>query len=283
MAHHSSAFGFQNHQRYGDNRHPALPWGYWLVSAGDIPGQAPLIDEDGREWESVRDAFWIGRLGLPDLRWKDELLEFIANYLAIVDGRFVADEERQFDIFLGDRHLSAFYRAFLEAAGLTDAHGSRLSQEGRAVLQMLITTRTQKDAQDAVGLSWIIANRSAARRSERMETAEQVARSEEVAARMLYRFATDTIASEPAVKLIGLHINHEIPVRSTLWTMTWPVGLEHARNRFYLWLVERIDRWESWSEMVKENGARALTEHLMKLAFCDRFANGEANDSSNAD
>jgi hypothetical protein len=209
--------------------------------------------------------------------------EFIANYLAVVDGRFVADEERQFDIFLGDRHLAGFYHAFLEAAGLTGAHGRELSPEGRAVLQMLIATRTQEDAQDAVGLSWIVANRTVAPRSERVEAAEQVARSEQVAARMLYRFATDTIASEPAVKLIGLHINHEIPVRSTLWTMTWPVGHEHARNRFYLWLVERIDRWEDWSEMVKENGARALTEHFMKLAFCDRLAAGEVFDSTSGD
>jgi hypothetical protein len=35
-------------------------------------------------------------------------------------------------------------------------------------------------------------------------------------------------------------------------------------------LLERIDGWDEWSEMVTRDGARALTEHFMKLAFCDR-------------
>ena len=68
-----------------------------------------------------------------------------------------------------------------------------------------------------------------------------------------------------------LRITREIPVRSTLWTMSWPDGDRFARDRFYLWLLERIDRWDEWSEMVSRDGARALTEHFMKLAFCDRF------------
>ena len=53
--------------------------------------------------------------------------------------------------------------------------------------------------------------------------------------------------------------------------VSWPDGDRFARDRFYLWLLERIDRWDEWSEMVSRDGARALTEHFMKLAFCDRF------------
>lgn len=87
---------------------------------------------------------------------------------------------------------------------------------------------------------------------------------------MLHRFSTDTIDGLPSVKLIGLHITNEIPVRSTLWTMSWPAADSYARDKFYLWLVERIDRWDHWSEMVSREGARALSEHFMKLAFCDR-------------
>ena len=81
------------------------------------------------------------------------------------------------------------------------------------------------------------------------------------------------------MKLIGLRITKEIPVRSTLWTMTWPDGDRLARDRFYLWLLERIDRWDAWSELVTRGGARALTEHFMKLAFCDRFAVAEFDGS----
>jgi len=87
---------------------------------------------------------------------------------------------------------------------------------------------------------------------------------------MMHRFATDTVGGDPIVKLIGLRITPEIPVRSTLWTMAWSDGDRYARDRFYIWLLERIDRWDEWSEMVTSQGARALTEHFMKLAFCDR-------------
>lgn len=54
--------------------------------------------------------------------------------------------------------------------------------------------------------------------------------------------------------------------------MSWEDGDCYARDRFYLWLLERIDRWDVWTAMVEKQGPRALTEHLMKLAFADRFA-----------
>ena len=259
-------------ERYGDDRHPDLPWGYWMVSNGAVPGEPPLIDEDGREWGSVREAFWINRLGLPAIhsRWMNGIMEFMASYLAIADGRFVAAEERVRDIFLSDGHLDQFFRAYLLAAGLVNDTDGRPTPEGRAALLMLIATRTREDASEDVGLDWIVANRTVAGHSERLAAAEQVERSEWIAARMAHRFATDTIGGDPAVKLIGLRITREIPVRSTLWTMTWSDGDRLARDRFYLWLLERIDRWDAWSEMVTKDGARALTEHFMKLAFCDR-------------
>lgn len=260
--------------RYSEDRHAALPWGYWLVSNSDVPGQPPLLDEDGREWGSVREAFWGSRLGLPSIysRWANDIMEFMASYLAIVDGRFVAPEERVADIFLGDRHLDQFFRAYLLAAGLLRESDGRPTTEGRAVLLMLMATRIREDAEEDVGLDWIAANRTVASSSQRREAADQVERRERVAARMAHRFATDTIAGEPVVKLIGLRITKEIPVRSTLWTMSWPDRDRYARDRFYLWLLERIDRWDDWSEIVTQNGARALTEHFMKLGFCDRFA-----------
>jgi hypothetical protein len=260
-------------ERYGDDRHPDLPWGYWMVSIGSVPGESPLIDEEGREWGSVREAFWIDRLGLPSIHsgWMSGIMEFMASYLAIADGRFFAPEERVRDIFLGDGHLDQFFRAYLLAAGLVNDTDGRPTPEGRSVLLMLMATRTREDAAEDVGLDWIIANRTAASHSERVAAAEQVERRERVAARMAHRFSTDTIGNDPVVKLIGLRITREIPVRSTLWTMTWPDGDRLARDRFYLWLLERIDRWDEWSEMVSRDGARALTEHFMKLAFCDQF------------
>ncbi len=262
-------FGEDRSTRYGNDRHPDLPWGYWLVSRGKVPGDPPLADDDGKVWISVRHAFWTGRLGL---KWSlsDPTLEFIGSYLAILDRRFVDEEERVQDIFQADRHVAEFFDAFLTSAGLITNQHDRVTPEGRAVLAMLISTREMADAQNSVGMDWILANRSVASREDRANAAERVKRAEEVAERMLYRFTTRKIGNFACVSLIGLHITDEIPLRSTLWSMYWPVADTYARDQFYLWLVERIDRWDYWSEMVSQKGARALTEHFMKLAFCDR-------------
>lgn len=262
-------------ERYGGGRHKDLPWGYWLVSSRPS-GQPPLIDEDGTQWPSVRDAFWCGRLGFPYRSTSHHVLDFMANYMAILDGRFVPDEERVRDVFDGDHHAATIFDLVLRSAGLVDKRSGRLTPEGRAVFLMLIATRCQDDAHGDIGLTWIVANRSVAGWKERQRAAEQVKRAEQVAARMMHRFATDEIDGNPAIKLIGLRITREIPVRSTLWSMTWDKGDRFGRDRFYLWLLERIDRWDDWSEMVTHEGARALTEHFMKLAFCDRFIGAEA-------
>ena len=256
------------------DRHPDLPWGYWLTSIGEEAGEPPLVDEDGNQWPSVRRAFWEGRLGLPYYhpRLMNDCLEFLLTYLAIKDGRFVQREERIQDIFQGETHPEQWFEAFLEGAGITKGSVGGPTSEGDAVLLMLIATRSHEDAKEGEGLDWIEATRGLARGQEREAAADMVEEREQAASRMAHRFATDTIDGKPVIKLIGLHVTTEIPIRSTLWTMSWETGDAYARDRFYLWLLKRIDRWDVWSEMVTGKGTRALTEHLMKLAFCDRFA-----------
>lgn len=258
--------------RYGDGRHPALPWGYWLTSIGDVPGEPPLVDEDGRTYASVREAFWLGRLGLPRDIGMDRTLEFIMCFLAIADARFVAKEERIRDVFLGDGHLSSFFMIWLEAVGLLSPLDHRPTPEGRAVVLMLIATRDRENARNRVGLDWIGANRGTATPVDRSNAEDMVRRNEATASRMAHRFAVTEINGLPAVKLVGLRITPEIPVRSTVWSMSWPDRDSHARDEFYLWLLERIDRWDEWNALVAARGSRALTEHLMRLAFADRFA-----------
>ena len=274
MASSSYAFKRSKTERYDEGRHPDLPWGYWLTSIGDVAGEPPLVDDEGNEWSSVRRAFWEGRLGLPfnNHHRMNDCLEFMLAYLAMMDGRFVKREERVEDLFQGEAHLEQFYGAFMESVGLAEWNHNGATSEGRAVLLMLIATRDRDDANEAIGLDWVAATKGLARGQERKAAAEMVEEREQAASRMAHRFATDTIGGNPVVKLIGLRITSEIPVRSTLWTMTWEDGDSYARDRFYLWLLERIDRWDAWSEMVTEQGTRALTEHFMKLAFCDRFA-----------
>lgn len=269
-----SPFAPANDGRYGNGRHSGLPWGYWLTSIGNVAGEPPLIDEDGRQWNSVREAFWVDRLGLPKALDSliNSVLGFMASYLAIIDRRFVPPQESVKDVFLGDHSLDLFFKAHMNALGFVDGRFGGLTPEGRAVLLMLLATRTFDDAQVDVGIEWIDADRTMAPPAERASVADLVGRSEAVASKMAHRFVVDTIEREPAIKLIALRITPEVPVRSTVWTMTWPDRDSYARDRFYLWLLERIDRWDDWSEMVREHSARALTEHLMRLAFCDRFA-----------
>ena len=259
-------------EEYGDGRHPDLPWGYWLTSAGDVHGEPPLVDEEGKHWTSVREAFWCGRLGLPEFhhRWAEAVLGFMMSYLAIHDGRFVKSDERVGDIFSGDGHLAEFFSVFMAAAGLMKGR-NELTAEGRAVLLMLIATRSLDESMDELGLDWIKANRGLASHRSRKVADDMVQERDIVASRMRNRFAADHIDGCPVVKLISFKITNEIPLRSTIWSMSWEDGDRYARDRFYLWLLERIDRWDVWTAMVEKQGPRALTEHLMKLAFADRF------------
>lgn len=259
-------------EEYGDGRHPDLPWGYWLTSTGDVHGEPPLVDEDGKHWGSVREAFWSGRLGFPDFhyRWVDAVLGFMMSYLAMHDSRFIKKDERIRDIFLGDGHFEQFFSAFMITAGFMRSD-QELTPEGRAVLVMLIATRSEEEGQDDVGLDWINANRGFILHRERRKATDMVTDREIVASRMKNRFAADRIDRCPVVKLVSFKVTDEIPLRSTIWSMSWEDGDRHARDCFYLWLLERIDRWDDWTLMVERQGTRALTEHLMKLAFTDRF------------
>ncbi len=270
-------------KEYGDGRHPDLPWGYWLTSIGDVHGEPPLVDEDGKQWSSVREAFWCGRLGFPDFhyRWAKAVLGFMMSYLAVHDRRFIQQEERIQDIFLGDGHLEQFFLVFMVTAGFMESNQG-LTGEGHAVLLMLIATRSEDDSHDDVGLDWISANRSFVSHQERRKAADMVAEREIAASRMKNRFAADHIDDCPVVKLISFQITNEIPLRSTIWSMSWENGDRHARDCFYLWLLERIDRWDDWTEMVERQGTRALTEHLMKMAFADRFAGAAGATASEA-
>lgn len=263
-------------EAYGEGRHPDLPWGYWLTSSGELHGEPPLVDEEGKQWSSVREAFWSGRLGFPNVhyRWVDAVLGFMMSYLAIHDGRFVETQERIRAIFHGDGHLGEFFSAFMVATGFIES-SQKLTPEGRAVLIMLIATRSQEEAQDDVGMDWISANRGFIPHRCRKDAADMVEEREIAASRMRNRFAADHIDGCPVVKLVSFKVTNEIPLRSTIWSMSWEDGDRHARDCFYLWLLERIDQWDLWTGMVEEQGTRALTDHLMKLAFADRFRSAE--------
>jgi len=257
---------------YGDGYHQDMPWGYWFVSAGETPGAPPIKDECGNVYASVREAFWVGRMGMSNTfdHTRDEELEFMLSYLAVLADRFVGREERAYNFFNGSGHGRRCYESMMFEKGLIDKN-EKPTPEGKAVLTMLMATRSHYNADKNVGLDWITATNGLGHGQERLDAAAMAEERERAASRMAYRFQRSALNGEPMVTLVGALITAEIPLRSTLWSMSFPRDL-YARDRFYLWLCKRIDQWDAWGKIAIEHGARALSENLMRLAFCDRFA-----------
>lgn len=126
-----------------------------------------------------------------------------------------------------------------------DEDNHRPTPEGRAVLMMLMATRSNEEVQDGVGIDWVGATRFGASGEARRNASEMAAEHEETASRMKHRFARDALNGRPVVTFISFKMTREIPLRTTVWSMSWDEGDDHSRDRFYLWLLERIDRWDA--------------------------------------
>ena len=255
---------------YAALRNPNLPWGYWLVASED--GEW-LYDEDGNAWDSVRDYLWTHRLrmGHHPANAVEDQLEFLLAVLVAIDRRVVKTEERVRDLFDGLWHLQAFYAHWLEGVGLTSNNRVEdLTQEGRAVLVMLASTRSAGSAPLPIGLP-TLTPRMGLDRGETRDERERVLASQEAFARHLpYRFVRETIADRPGIKFMGIQIGSNVPLTRVLWSMSFLD--EHARDRMFAWLAHRLDRWEEWGELAARKGARELSELLLQLAFADRPA-----------
>lgn len=249
-------------------RNPNLPWGYWLQA--DENGYPPLRDEQGNPWNSVRDCLWRGRLGMADSsRWEVEnQLEFLLALLAAIDRRIVHVEEKVIDLFRGAWELHAHYSLWLNGAGLTTGGLTGwLTVEGRAILVMLTSTRSAKSAPVPIGLP-VLAPRLGLDRGETREERERVLASQEAFARDLpFRFVRTSISRQPAIKLTGVEIGENVPLTRVLWSMSF--ADDHARDRLFAWLSHRLDRWQEWGALAGRQGAQALSDHLLQLAFCD--------------
>ena len=88
--------------------------------------------------------------------------------------------------------------------------------------------------------------------------------------RLPYRFERVMIGKLNAIRLVGDGMGSNIPLRRTLWSLTFPD--QYARDRFYCWLCHHIDRWGDWGTRAWQNGPRALSEYLLQLKFADERA-----------
>jgi len=259
---------------YEQRRNPNLPWGYWLTAVGEVDGWPPLLDDQGNRWDSVRQAFWVSRLRMANITRSDVMnqeLEFLLAVLVAIDRRVIHTEERALDLFGGydrSRHYGAWLHghALVEPSPACDLD-SKLAPEGHAVLLMLASTRSPKAAPLPIGLPSLRPYHGLNLGMEEEVRETILAGQERAAERLQYRFQREEIGKVPGIVLLGEALGPNVPLRRKLWSMT-TLDL-YARDRLYLWLHERIDRWPNWGELAFRRGARALSEHLMQLKFAD--------------
>ncbi len=252
---------------YEERRNASLPWGYWLHAE---PGQSALIDEDGSRWDSVRHCLWQSRLGLPrrHLQFMDSQFEFMLAILAAHDRHIVPIEEKVLDLCEGSWTLRDYFETWLEAVGLLmDRRIPGLTTEGRAVLLMLASTRSTEYAALPISPASLALTHGLDRGATREERERVMAQIEARTSELPFRFVRDVIGGRAAIKLVGLNIGSNIPLVRTLWAIELPDN--HARDRLFAWIAQRVDRWQSWGSLAREGGAQALSEHFLQLVLAD--------------
>lgn len=246
-----------------------LPWGWWLRVKGDV-----IEDVEGREWRSVREAFWEGELGFPATRFVAEQVELLFRVLANIERHWITSDETEQDLFDGDMSSWRFYRCWLCSVGLLNVQppvaplSAGLSDKGRSVLLMLQATREPEWIQ--LPFASVLAAVRDVDRTEADDEREQVLRAfERGITRLPHLFARESVHGQHILTLTGLDTNARMPMRKVVWSLSFP----HARVRddFFAWLAERVHRWEDWGELAYSKGADALTQHLLGL-FAERLS-----------
>lgn len=268
---------------YEERRNPNLPWGYWLVIDAIGDPRNPLLAEDGRRWESVRAALWRDRLSMGNpahpgfLNMESDQLEFLLAVLASIHRRVISIREASIDLFGGSWQRTAHYALWLTGLGLiepaTVLANAKLTPEGHAILVMLAATRERAIAHLPVGSPSL--HRFAQLRPDidaGVLEAQIAAVEAELSPLLPGRFVRTTLGAQPAVVLVG-PADADLLHHETLWSISLPSIVE--RDRFYLWVLARADRWERWLSIVTRREPRALTEHLLTL-FLAQFMDVEA-------
>lgn len=249
------------------------PWGWWLRQEG-----GGFLDAEGRRWRGVRDAFWRGRLNMPDVHYADEQQELLLRVLASIDRRGASGSSPVVDLFGGDAAMWRFHLCWLASIGLIDMVEDRrtflptsplragLSEEGRSVLLMLRLTRDPE--WEELPMRGIV---------------EAVARSEwsavdgarEEALRIFERslgvrrwtFARERLPNAFLVRLTGIDSHARMPTLGVMWSLGF--GEARLRDDLFAWLATHVDRWDDWGERAYRKGAVEFTRHLLTVFVAD--------------
>jgi hypothetical protein len=252
------------------DRDGVQPWGWWLRVRGGV-----IEDAQGRQWRTVRQAFWEGHLGFPPTHVVPEQLELLLRVLSSVERHWVGMEETKHDLFCGDMLFWRFYRCWLSSIGLLEAGGridplsASLSDKGRSVLLMLQATREPEWIQLPFGSVL-----DAVRRADLTAADDERERALQIFERAVtdlpYLFARETVHGRHLVTLTGLDTVARMPLRKVVWSLSFPDA--RVRDDFFAWLADRVNRWADWGDVAFSRGADALTQHLLSL-FAARLSN----------
>lgn len=227
-----------------------------------------IEDAQGRQWRTVRQAFWEGHLGFPPAHVVREQQELLLRVLASIERHWVGLEETKHDLFCGDMLFWRFYQCWLSSVGLLETGGhvdplsARLSDEGRSVLLMLQATGEPEWA-----LLPFASVLDAVRRADLAAADDERERALRVFERAVtdlpYLFARETVHGRHLVTLTGLDSVARMPLRKVVWSLSLPDA--QVRDDFFAWLADRVNRWADWGDVAYSKGADALTQHLLSL------------------
>lgn len=243
---------------------PELPWGHWLRLDGTNGNT--LVDEDGREWRSVREAFLEGRLRMPPHGGGAEFLELLLVVLTAKARRNMSPQEAVIDIFAGNHLFRTFLLDWMTIERMLNPdqrnwYQAPLTCEGASIMLMLAVTRPPVVASMRVGTvsfrTLVAAGRGVLPGEERRKAVEAVTRGGGTT------FLRRDVAGKPTIALTCRDAEGPMPLIRTVWSQSFHD--DHARDAFFDWLCERLDRWQAWAEIAFRSGGAALTAHFLSL------------------
>lgn len=195
-----------------------------------------MEDGKGGGWRSVREAFWVGRLGFPSIHFVPEQQELLSRVLSTIERSTESRSDGRHDLFFGDMMFWRFYMCWIVSIRLADVDGRgnplnpRLTVEGFQVRLML--SATAEPAWAELPMADVV---DAVRRAhhgppEQLREAMLQSFERETAARST-GFARRTVGRSHMVVLTGLSKDGRTPLRRTFWSLGF-ADTDH-RDDFY--------------------------------------------------
>lgn len=241
------------------------PWGHWLT----VDDLGMFVDDQGNAFNTVRECFWLSQLRMADAEGPnmEEQLEFLLSVLVALAPGNRGIAELDLDVFEAGRLFRAWYADWLIVEGLVSHDHQRryaphvLTALGVSAMKMLLITRPHAITSMSIGGEAIALLRAMEKVVGPADA--RMASIEDAASGLDSAFVRDRRRGDFTIVLLRRDPDGELTLTRTIWAVTLPT--EEARDRFYWWICQRIDRWGRWTEMAWRQGGQRLSHHLLAL------------------